>query len=437
MLPRLVFGSILLAILLSVGYGVSRMIVGNRPLPRAVALLEAKNPTAAQPILRQLVRAEPRNAEAHVLLAKTQLDLNDPVAAEKELKIARVLQYEKAVLNPLLARSYLMQGHYDDVLTDMPETVARQDELFPNLVARGQAYLGLGDLESAQASFDAAARLRPNDLQILISRARVALATGDIGLASRLADEAMGRMPEDLAVLLLQSDVLARRGAVGEALAMMDKVIAAAPFSVPARLQRADQLMQLNRDPEARADVDAVLKLETRNPQALVTHAVLTMRSGRLADAMTEFQKLAPLMDQAPRAYLYQAQTAAAMGQNATGLDTVLRYLKLVPSDVEGLRLAATLALKLDQPTRAVTVLTQGIAGGLNDAPSFDLLGRAYFVEGLMAEAVANYRRASALEPGNAEYAAHLAAAAQFTRSGPVERPGTSDRSGQAAGSRD
>ena len=437
MLPRLVFGSIFLALLLSAGYGVSRMLVGLQPLAQALAMLDAKNPAGAQPILRQLVRAEPRNAEAHVLLARTQLDLNDPVAAEKELKIARVLRYEKAVLNPLLARSYLMQGHYDDVLTDMPETVARPEELFPNLVARGQAYLGLGELRSAQASLDAAARLRPDDLQILTARGRVALASGDMALAGRLADQALTRAPDDVGVLLLQSDVLARQGAVAEALAVMDKVVAAAPFSVPARLQRADQLMLLQRDGAAREDVDAALKVEVRNPQALVTHAVLTMRTGRLADAMTEFQKLAPLMDEVPRAYLYEAQTAAAMGQSASALDIVLRYLKLIPNDPDALRLAAGLALKLDQPSRAVSVLEQGVAGGLRDAASFDLLGRAYFMVGQMTEAVASYRRAAALEPGNADYAAHLAAAVQFVGSDAGEGRRRGEAARKAAGSRD
>src|SRR4051812_7132132 len=120
MFPRLVFSSILILILAGIGYGVARLFISRQPLPAATALIEGHDPRAAQLILRPLVKAEPRNAAAHVLLARTQLDLHDPVAAEKELKIARALRYERSIITPLLARSYMMQERYQDLLADVP-----------------------------------------------------------------------------------------------------------------------------------------------------------------------------------------------------------------------------------------------------------------------------------------------------------------------------
>ena len=432
MLPRLVIGGILLALALGLGYGMSRMMERPQPLGQARALLEAKQPAGAQPILRQLVRAEARNAEAHVLLARTQLDLNDPVAAEKELKIARVLRYERTVVNPLLAQAYLMQGRYDDILTDLPESAERPEERFQNLVWRARAYLGMGDLRLAEDSLTAAAALQPDDLEVSIAQARLALSLDEQDRARELIDKAGVRAPENVDVMLLRAALLAKVGSVDAAVLALDKAAKIAPFSVQVRLQRAEYLMMLRRDQEAQRDVDAALSVDARNSSALLTHALLVMRAGRNADALTELQRLAPVMDQMPRGYLYQAQASAVLGQEASALDLALRYLKLVPKDGEALRLAGRLALKLDQPTRAVAVLTAGVEGGVRDGALYDLLGRAYFMSGKMVDAVAAYREATVLEPGNPEYAAHLSAAAQF---GP--KVGVGVDGGRGGGSRE
>ena len=163
------------------------------------------------------MRAEPRNAEAHVLLARTQLALSDPVAAERELKIAGALHYERSVINPLLARSYIMQERYPELLNEIPALAAKDDEMAANLVARSAAYVRMGDLQQAQLSLDGAKRVSPDDDAVRFGELRLAAARGDTVAAVRLADAILAQTPQSAEAWMLKAEALTRHGEPGEA----------------------------------------------------------------------------------------------------------------------------------------------------------------------------------------------------------------------------
>src|SRR5580698_4113450 len=125
------------------------------------ALLAKGDAHGASLELRNAVRNHPENARAHVLLAKAQLREGDAVAAEKELKQARTLHYPGPDLLPLLARAYLGQERFRDLLRDIPVDTLPPDQEAEVLVSRSIAQTALGDVLSARASATAAQRLDP------------------------------------------------------------------------------------------------------------------------------------------------------------------------------------------------------------------------------------------------------------------------------------
>jgi hypothetical protein len=56
----------------------------------------------AQIELRNAVRADPQNARARFLLARVQLQLGDPVAAEEQARQAQVRGYDPVLTTPLI-----------------------------------------------------------------------------------------------------------------------------------------------------------------------------------------------------------------------------------------------------------------------------------------------------------------------------------------------
>jgi tetratricopeptide (TPR) repeat protein len=176
-------------------------------------------------------------------------------------------------------------------------------------------------------------------------------------------------------------------------------------------MMRAGLLIKMGLDAAALDDVNAVFAITPTKTAALYYNALLMYRSGQVADANVEFDKLGTQADQFPRTYFYKAEIALKLGNTQSALESLDRFLKLRPTDAEGIRLVAQIELGEEQPARALSVLAPITGSDSRDAAAIDLQGRAYFMLGRMPEAVTSYRRAAAIAPENKDYMAHVAAA--------------------------
>lgn len=393
------------------GYWTWRLFQVVPPMQRAQTLLAAKNVFGAQIVLRSIIKADPRNAEAHVMLARTQLATSDWLSAEKEAKILRALRYDRTVVGPMLVRSYAMQKRWPDILAEIPAVASKPEEQGMNLALRSVAYLGLGDLKQAQNLVEAALKLSPESGLVHLQWARTALARKDAEMGLQEVDAALALRPSDPEALETKSGLLMlRRDTVG-AISQLDLALNATPLSQELRLARAELLMSIGRDRGAQADVNAIFDITPTNATALFYNAILMFRSRQFADASVEFDKLGAQMDQFPRAYFYRAQIALEFGNTQSALESLDRLLKLQPQDAEGMRLAAQVELAAAKPERALALLSPITGPMSRDPGAIDMQGRAYFMLGRMQEAIESFRRATVIAPTNKDFASHLAAA--------------------------
>ncbi|MGH7100908.1 MAG: tetratricopeptide repeat protein, partial [Acetobacteraceae bacterium] len=79
-------------------------------MSRATALLAKGEPRAAAIELRNAVKQDPGNAAAHSELAKIDLWLGNPVAAEREARAAQAHKFDPGPTLSLLMETYLAQG---------------------------------------------------------------------------------------------------------------------------------------------------------------------------------------------------------------------------------------------------------------------------------------------------------------------------------------
>ena len=68
---------------------------------------------AAQIDLRNAVRNDPQNAEAHYWLGRVTFELGDPVASEREAIAARDRGFDPHQTVPLLSQALLAQNKFD------------------------------------------------------------------------------------------------------------------------------------------------------------------------------------------------------------------------------------------------------------------------------------------------------------------------------------
>src|SRR5487761_2785920 len=107
----------------------------------ARAALKKGDLKSAQIDLRNAVRNDPQNAEAHFWLGKVAIELGDPVAAEREAAAARDRGFDPHQAVPLLAQAMLAQNKFADLLEKLkPE--GKDGPLDASiLVSRGYAQL--------------------------------------------------------------------------------------------------------------------------------------------------------------------------------------------------------------------------------------------------------------------------------------------------------
>ena len=379
-------------------------------LGEARLALQKGDAKTAQIQLRNAVREDPQNAEAHFQLARVNLLLGDPAAAEKEAAAARDRGYDPQKIIPLLAQAYTLQGKNKELLRDF--TVGNKDPLLDAqvLVARGYAQGALHDLSGAEASFAEASRLAPDAMEPLSAQFRLAVAKGDLATAQAKVDRALALQPKNQEALLEKVQLLHRKGDVPGALAAADELVAAAPGFPDGRLERAALEIAAGKDDKAREDLAAVFAALPNNARALLIQALLQSRQKDFKAADATLQKIAGAMPGLPRGYFLQAYVKAQLGEWEQAEALAQRYVARVPDDLAGLKLLAGIEMQQQRPDKVIEALARPAAAGVADAAAFELLGRAYSAAGQQDQATQAFEKAAALAPADPNMRGRLAA---------------------------
>lgn len=381
----------------------------HNPLGQAQVLLDRGDTRGAAIELRNAVRREPNNPEAHYRLGQVQMQLGDPVAAEKELNMALSLGNKSPYLPVLLAQSYLQQGHASQLLATFKDPLSTPEMTAQMLIMRAFAQLSLNDLTAAQATVDEAARIAPTVPNVPLAASRIAIARGDMVVAEQQANIALSLAPGRSDLLLLKGQVLNAKGDRRGALEQLDAALKANPRNTAARLEHGNVLLVMNEDARAKVDVDQVLAEQPNAAPAIYLQAVLFTRANDFAAADIAFTRINTFLIRYPRALYFNAIVKFNLGQVEQATDSATRYAARNPGDIEGVKLLGRILLATGRGDRALDVLQKAVKDNIADAEVLDLLGRAYAVAGKPIQAAQTFDKAVAMAPQNAEILSHLA----------------------------
>ena len=270
---------------------------------------------AAQNEWRNLLRAEPNSAAAHLALARTSLEIGEIELAEREARAALQQGADQAQGSAVLLRTYLSSGRYEQLLKDFPELQTPPALAAQLAAARTQAQVGLGQKEAAAASAALAERLAPGSADALLAASSVALLNGDRAGGEAALDRVLAADANNLEALQRKGVLQAERRDTAGALASFGRIIEQAPGNVPARLRRAEVLVQSGQDARARTDLDAALLVLPGSVPGQFLNALLLARAEKWPDADAALQRLGPNVGNFPDGYLVQALVKRGLGQ--------------------------------------------------------------------------------------------------------------------------
>ena len=350
----------------------------------------------AQIALRAMVRDQPQSAEAHFRLGAVQLQLGDAVAAEKELKLAQAGGWNRRAVMPLLARAYLAQGRFKDVLADFPVEGLPPEEAGPLLVTQRAGAAGAEATwrrrrpRSTEAERLAAAKRRGAARR----RPHRAGPQRSAKAAEQKVDRALEINPRSVDALLLKGELQHARGRLrGGGRPRFTAALAVAPDAVNIRLERANTLIATQPGPAAPARTSMPCwrpMAATRSANYFL--AVLLVRARDWQGADAALQKISPIISRFPRGDYFQALVKINLDQTEQAADAAAKYVARAPQDIAGYKLLARIHARARRPQQMIEVLTRAANAGLVDVELLELLGGAYIQTGQTALARADPR---------------------------------------------
>ena len=372
-------------------------------------LMAKDDPKSAEIELKNAVKAAPDNGALRLKLAKLEIQINDIDGAQLELKAARDHGVEESKIIPLLGRTYIVQGKFDQLLEDFPvrdDTPA--DVRVATLVTRAEAQIQLKHIEDARSSLIAAEQIDPKSVQPKLGLARIAFTQNQIDDALKKADELIQIQPSADAHLL-KGEILIRKNDNPGAIAEFDQAIKAEPNNLGGYIERAQLLIAQNEDAKAQVDVKAALAIASRSVPAQYLQALLLTRAKDYAGADNILTKYASAFPNFPRGFYLQAVVKLQLQQFEQAESAIAAYLGSNPDDIGGEKVQAEIMLRKNNPAGAADTLEKVTAETPDDAQALAMLGQAYMQLRKPQQAVDAFERASKLAPDNASVLRGLA----------------------------
>lgn len=353
----------------------------------------------ARDLIQSLLRLAPTAKPLLVLAGAVEIERGALVAAETHLGKAVQTSDPSPVARHLLATTYLRMGQGDKALSALRPLLelARANGITYGLA--GQAHLQQGAISQAEAAFEMATKLTPDD-----SGARTALALTD--LAKGNADAAFDALQAistkdrgDTADLALITARLQRRQ-FDAALQAIDVLEKKSPGKAQAPFLRGQAQRLKGEFDAARQSYAAALKLEPRHEAATLNLAAMDLVDGNVDAAR---KRLADeLVSQPKSAGIRMAVVGVMRRQGATGAEIKAKLVEGVsanPSDAT-LRVALIEHLIDAGDARSALETAQGAQLAVPDNPEIlDALGRAYALQGDKLQAVSTFNQIAALLP--------------------------------------
>jgi putative PEP-CTERM system TPR-repeat lipoprotein len=378
-------------------------------LSTAKASLKKGDLKSAEIDLRNAVRNDPQNAEAHYWLGRVTFELGDPIASEREAIAARDRGFDPHQAVPLLAQALLAENKFEDLLDKLKPD--GKDPLLDAtiLVFRGYAQIALKRPEDAQKSFAEAEQDAPNAVEPLLAEARLAVARADLAGAQVKIDRAIAAQPKSSEALLAKAQLLRLKNDVPGAIDVLDELITEQPSVMQARLDRASLELSAGKNDAAKADIDMVLKGTPGNVQAIYLLAVMEAQARNYKAADADLERISGYIGRIQRAYYLQAVVKEQLGQIEQAEEAARKYLGRAPNDLAAYKILARIQFSKHRPDQVIDTLAKVAASGKGDAEAYDLLGRAYAATGQGTEAIQSFQKAETMAPNDVGVQTRLA----------------------------
>jgi len=394
--------SMIFLIILLAGCDSAGSLSDTEYVARAHDYLDKGELNAASIELKNALLHNPNNTQARWLLGSLYLETGDMPSAEKELVKARELGVSDESVFPLLARAYLAQGKYDDVLGLGVQSSFSKEVQASLLTSQGIATLRQGNSKKADEFIATAMRMKPDLPYALYGQAETDIVSQDYGKARESLNQALEYDPEYAPAWELIGDLERRANHPESAEHAYSKALENSFEDVGYRLKRALVRIQLQQLEDAQKDLNKLKKQLPNHPGVNYAQGLISFLQRKYTDAQESFQLALRVDENYMPAVLYLGATNFALKNEGQSITYLSRYISAFPSYVPARKLLAIMALHQRHYKRAEELIRPVVISDSNDVMALNLMANALLGQGETEEAIQILKRVSTLQPESA-----------------------------------
>lgn len=383
---KLALGAVL-ALLFAAGCGES--LTDTEYVQRAEQHIERGETRAAIIELKNALQQNPDNGSARLLLGRIYVDIGQGANAEKELERARAAGLASSEVVPYQLRALLLQGKYQQVLDASAGPEALGGEQMAELTAlRGNAFLGLGEIDKARGAFQKALEKAPSSRDALLGMARLAQQAGDLSAAQSQVEQSLRVNEGDSEAWLLKGQIAmaggrpqAAREAFGRALELEDRGVLT-PIAWRAHFGTAMVLTGSKQYEEALRHAKVLLDANPRHPLARYLKGVIEYQAGKYGAARDSLREALSRADNHLPSILLLGASHYALGELEQAEKYLGQFVSAVPRHAQAQELLAVTRLRLRKPEQAAQAVRSALEQSPEDSRLLAMMGNAVLMAG-------------------------------------------------------
>jgi putative PEP-CTERM system TPR-repeat lipoprotein len=339
------------------------------------------HPAEARSRFETIVKANPKNVEAHLLLAELLAETGAP-PAEVRSALDRASAANPAAIAPKIAltRHYLKEKEPKKALTVAQELASAHatDPQALGMLARAQ--LAAGEQQQAIASLNGLAGLLPQSPGPLLELSDLQRIAKDRVGAEQTLRKVLGFKPDLLEAQQRLASLMVEDKRMSDALGIARTVQRQRPKAAAGLLLEADIETAAGHWPQAAAALRKALERESSAPAAVKLHMVQT-KAGKTADAektASDWLRAQP-KDIVFRSYLGERALAERRFDDAEKL--YQKVVELSPNNAQALNNLASIMGKRQDP-KAIPIAERALKLAPNNPAILDTLGMLQVEQG-------------------------------------------------------
>ena len=368
---------------------------------KGLAQLNLKNSSAARQLVKAALASEPnsvwtRYSEAKLLYAEKRYG-----DAERAILSMLKVDPDNGAAWSLLGDVYAADRDFAKAEEAFTEAIAKKRVARADLLKRGSARLGQGDLEGASADADLLEQYGDKSSLALYFRGLIRFQQAKYAEAADILEKVHAKNDRHFPTTFLLAATHYRLNNRERARALSERVVALAPRFIAGRKLLASVYLQQRDGEKAAETIRIVVDAGPEDLEAKQLFAAGLMQQGMVDDAASYYAEIAAEQEDVAYAQLRAGVAFLSAGQNKKAIHALQKAVVLAPDDANLQAASISGLLRGKMAEEAVEAALRFTQQQPTDAEAWSLLGSAYLQGGQLQAAHDAFEKALVLSPGH------------------------------------